>query len=85
VTGLSNQSADLPSKRLELLREIVPGLRRLAVMANIGSPIGVLEMAEVERAAHALGFEVARLEIRQAGESRPPSSRSRAMPTHFMS
>jgi putative ABC transport system substrate-binding protein len=71
VTGLSNQSADLPSKRLELLREIVPGLRRLAVMANIGSPIGVLEMAEVERAAHVLGFEVARLEIRQAGEIAP--------------
>src|SRR5262245_28863787 len=35
VTGLSNQAADLAAKRLELLREVVPGLRRLAIMANI--------------------------------------------------
>src|SRR5262245_6262224 len=34
VTGLSLQSTDLSSKRLELLREIVPGLRRLAILAN---------------------------------------------------
>ncbi len=71
VTGLSNQSADLPSKRLELLREVVPGLRRLAIMANIGSPIGVLEMGEVQAAAKTLGLEVASLEIRQAEEIAP--------------
>jgi putative tryptophan/tyrosine transport system substrate-binding protein len=39
VTGLSNQSADIASKRLELLREVVPNLRRLAIMANISGPI----------------------------------------------
>ena len=44
VTGLSIQSTDTASKRLELLREVVPGLRRLAVMANVGFPQGVLEM-----------------------------------------
>ena len=71
VTGLSNQAADLPSKRLELLREVVPGLRRLAIMANIGSPIGVLEMGEVQAAARTLGLEVASLEIRQAEEIAP--------------
>jgi putative ABC transport system substrate-binding protein len=38
VTGLSNQAADLAAKRLELLREVVPGLRRLAIMANIDYP-----------------------------------------------
>jgi hypothetical protein len=42
VSDLSNQSADLPGKRLELLREVVPRLRRLAIMANFGSPIRVL-------------------------------------------
>jgi putative ABC transport system substrate-binding protein len=71
VTGLSNLSADLPSKRLELLREIFPGVRRLAIMANVGSPIGLLEMVEVQRAAAALGFEVDRLEIRRAEEIAP--------------
>jgi hypothetical protein len=43
VTGLSNQSADLPRKRLELWREVVPGLCRLAIMANINNPSNVLE------------------------------------------
>ena len=40
ITGVSSQSADLASKRLELLREIVPALRRLAIIANIGYPSG---------------------------------------------
>jgi putative ABC transport system substrate-binding protein len=51
VTGLSNQSADLAGKRLELLREVVPGLRRLAILANVDSPNAVLEMGEVQAAA----------------------------------
>ena len=38
ITGLSNQSADLPGKRIEVLREVMPGLRRLAIMTNVGSP-----------------------------------------------
>jgi putative ABC transport system substrate-binding protein len=71
VTGLSNQSADLPSKRLELLREVVPGLRRLAIMANIGNPIGVVEMREVQAAAGTLGLEVTPLEIRRAEDIAP--------------
>lgn len=44
VTGLSNQTADLAGKRLELLREIIPDLCRSAILSNIGNPIGVLEM-----------------------------------------
>ena len=44
VTGLSNQMADLGAKRLELLREVVPGLRHLAIMWNVGNPAAVLEM-----------------------------------------
>src|SRR6516165_5273092 len=58
VTGLSNQSADISSKRLELLREVVPNLHRLAIMANIGSPMGILEMGQVQAAARTLGIEV---------------------------
>jgi putative tryptophan/tyrosine transport system substrate-binding protein len=51
VTGLSNQSAYIAGKRLGLLYEILPNLRRLAIMANVGSSIGVLEMREVAVAA----------------------------------
>jgi putative tryptophan/tyrosine transport system substrate-binding protein len=71
VTGLSNQSADLPGKRLELLRDVVPGLRRVAVMANVGSPIGALEMDEVQAAARTLGLEVVPLEIRRPEDIGP--------------
>ena len=51
--------ADLAGKRLELLREVAPGLRRLAIMANAGYPAVVLEMGEVEAAARTLGLEIA--------------------------
>jgi putative tryptophan/tyrosine transport system substrate-binding protein len=65
VTGLSVQQTDTVSKRLELLREIVPGLNRLAIMANAGGPGAMLEMAEVRDTARSLGFEVSTVEIRR--------------------
>jgi ABC-type uncharacterized transport system substrate-binding protein len=66
ITGLSFQATDLASKRLELLREVVPGLRRLAIMANIGYPAAVREMHEVQATARTLDLEVVALEIRRA-------------------
>jgi ABC-type uncharacterized transport system substrate-binding protein len=71
VTGLSILAADLAGKRLELLREAVPGLRRLAIMGNIGNPFTVLEMGEVQAAAGTLGLEVTTLEIRRAQDIAP--------------
>jgi putative ABC transport system substrate-binding protein len=68
VTGLSLQTTDTVSKRVELLREVVPGLRRLASIAN---PIAVLEMREVQAVASTLGLEVATLEIRRAEDIAP--------------
>jgi putative ABC transport system substrate-binding protein len=71
VTGLSLQSRDLEGKRLGLLREVLPDARRLAVMANVGYPAALHEMNGVETAARALGFQVSRLEIRQAEDITP--------------
>jgi putative tryptophan/tyrosine transport system substrate-binding protein len=71
VTGLSLQATDLAGKRLELLREVLPGLRRLAIMANAGAPPAVLEMAEVQTTARALGLEVVASEIRRPGDIAP--------------
>jgi putative ABC transport system substrate-binding protein len=71
VTGLSNQSFDLVGKRLELLRQVLPRLRDLAVMGDVGYSATVLEMSEVETAAHALGLHATRLEIRQAEDIAP--------------
>ena len=47
------------------MREVVPGLNRLAVMANVGSPASVVEMSEAQAAARTLGLETATFEIRR--------------------
>ena len=67
VTGLSNQSRDLAGKRLELLREAIPELRRLAVLVNM-SPAGGVELAAVKAAASTLNLEIIALEVRQAAD-----------------
>jgi putative ABC transport system substrate-binding protein len=66
ATGLSTLVPDLAGKRIELLREVVPGLGRLAILGNVGNPISVLELDAVEAAAGTLGLKVQRLEIRRA-------------------
>src|SRR5262245_38801621 len=71
VTGLSNQSADLPGKRFELLREAIPGLRRLAIMANVSNPSNVLELNEAQAAARTLGLDTVKLEIRRFDDIMP--------------
>jgi putative ABC transport system substrate-binding protein len=71
VTGISVQAPELAGKRVELLREVLPGLRHLAIMANAGYRGAVLEMGEVEVAARALGLEAIRLEIRRAEDIAP--------------
>jgi putative ABC transport system substrate-binding protein len=71
VTGLSLQSADLAGKRLGLLREVVPGFKRLAFLASVDNPGAVVEMAEVQSAARTLGLEVAIAKIRRAEDISP--------------
>src|SRR5262249_26426736 len=71
VTGLSIQAAELVSKRLEILREILPGVRLLAVMANAGNAQPVLEAKETQVAARVLGLDVLPLEIRRAEDIAP--------------
>jgi putative ABC transport system substrate-binding protein len=66
VTGLSSQATDVATKRLELLREVVPSLSRLAIIANVGNPATLLEMGEVQATARTLGLEVDTVEIRRA-------------------
>jgi putative ABC transport system substrate-binding protein len=71
VTGVSLQQTDAAGKRLELLREIVPGLRHLAIIANVSSPGAALEMGEVQAAARTLGLEATTLKIRRAEDIAP--------------
>jgi putative ABC transport system substrate-binding protein len=64
VTGLSNQLPDAAGKRVELLRQVVPGLRRLGMMTT-PAPLSALEAREVDAAADRLGVEVLHVEIRK--------------------
>jgi putative tryptophan/tyrosine transport system substrate-binding protein len=68
VTGLSNLGVDLASKRIEILREVVPGLRRLGTMVNTDASGGTIEMGEIQAAVLTLGVEVIALPIRDAGD-----------------
>jgi ABC-type uncharacterized transport system substrate-binding protein len=63
ITGLSLQAANLAGKRIELLREVVPQLRRLAIIFNVGNAQPVLEMRETDAAARTLGIDVVPIEI----------------------
>jgi putative ABC transport system substrate-binding protein len=71
VTGLSIQGTDTVGKRVGLLREVLPDLRRLAIIANVGNPGSVLEMSEAQAAAHTLGLEIITSEIRRADDIAP--------------
>ena len=71
VTGLSSQATDTAGKRLELLREVVPDFRRLAIIGNVNNPFSVLEIGEVQTAARAFGIECTPFEIRRAEDFAP--------------
>src|SRR6516165_4724345 len=71
LTGLSNQAIDLFGKRLELLRELVPGLHRIAILGNSGNPSSALEMAGLQSLAPSVGLEATAFEIRRAEEITP--------------
>jgi putative tryptophan/tyrosine transport system substrate-binding protein len=71
VTGLSIQQTDLAAKKLELLRDVVPSLRRLAILANVDAPSVVLDVREVQATGRTLGLEVITLEIRRGEDIMP--------------
>jgi putative ABC transport system substrate-binding protein len=83
VTGLSLQQTETTGKRLELLREVVPGLGRLAILANVGNPAVVLDMREVQATARTLGLETITLEIHRGEDIVPafeaPNGRAEAL------
>jgi putative ABC transport system substrate-binding protein len=71
VTGMSIQSTDLAGKRLELFREVVPAMHRLAIMFDAAYPAAVLGNRAVREAAHSLGVDALSHEIWRAEDIRP--------------
>jgi putative ABC transport system substrate-binding protein len=71
VTGLSLQQSDIAGKRIELLREVVPAIRRLAILANVGNAGAALEMGQAQTAAAKLGLQVIISAIQRAEDIAP--------------
>jgi len=68
VTGLTLISPELSAKRLELLKEAVPGLSRVAIMWNPDARGAVLEYKETESAAHSLRLQLQSVEVSRADD-----------------
>ena len=78
VTGVSLQSTDLVGKRIEVLREVLPRLRRLAIMANTANLSNMVEVGEVQTAGRRLGVEQIMAYIRNAEDIELAVQTSRA-------
>src|SRR4029077_8697580 len=68
IPGLSSQMPDAAGKRLELFQQVVPGLRRLATLADVDNPYAALDLRQLNEAARTLGIEVLSFEIRRSEE-----------------
>jgi putative ABC transport system substrate-binding protein len=71
ATGISIQTGELAGERIELLREVLPGLRRLAIIGNVGYPGSVLEIEVVRAIARKERLKLEVLEIRRAADIAP--------------
>jgi putative ABC transport system substrate-binding protein len=71
VTGVSSQAADLAAKRLEILREVLPELRKVVIVFDASNPILIPELHDVQTTAGRLGLDVVTIGIRQADDLRP--------------
>jgi putative ABC transport system substrate-binding protein len=65
-TGMSSIVTDLERKRLEILREIVPGMKRVAFLGDFRNPAELMEWDEVRTAARSPALEVERLDVRNS-------------------
>jgi len=68
ITGLSQMTSDLSGKRLELLKEIVPGISAVALLFDPEDPLSVLDAKEARLSAQRLGIEVHSLEVRNQAD-----------------
>ncbi len=68
LTGLSALSPELSGKRLELLREAIPGASRIAILVNPTDPAQILDVRELQTAAQALGVQLQTLVVRGLDE-----------------
>jgi len=71
VTGLSALNAELSGKRLQLLKEAVPGIRRVAALLDMGNPVFVVQWQAIQAAALSMDFRPQLLDVRKAEDFGP--------------
>jgi putative ABC transport system substrate-binding protein len=71
ITGMTTLSPEMGGKRLELLKQVVPGASRIAVLWNANNAGKVAELRELETAARRLGMTVRSVEVREAADFDP--------------
>jgi putative ABC transport system substrate-binding protein len=70
ITGLTTFTDVLTGKRVELLKELIPGLSRVALLHNMGNPVGPPQWEETKTAARSLGLEAELLDVRSEEDLR---------------
>jgi len=70
ITGVTTFSTELQAKRIELLKELVPNLSRVALLHNMGNPAAPPEWEETKTAARSLGLQAELLDVRSQGDLR---------------
>jgi len=70
ITGVTTFSTELTAKRIELLKELVPNLARVALLHNMGNPAAPPEWDETKAAARSLGLQPELLDVRSQGDLR---------------
>jgi len=70
ITGVITFSTELTAKRVEILKELVPGLSRVALLHNMGNPAVPPEWEETKTAARSLGIQAELLDVRSEGDLR---------------
>jgi putative tryptophan/tyrosine transport system substrate-binding protein len=68
ITGLSSLQPETAGKRIEILRELIPTLRRLAILKDVSNPFADRDVDEVRSAARLIALEVETFEVRQASD-----------------
>jgi putative ABC transport system substrate-binding protein len=68
ATGFMNFEYNLSGKWIELLKQIVPGVKRAAIVRDASNPAGVAQFGAIRGAAAPLGIDVSPINIRNAGE-----------------
>jgi putative ABC transport system substrate-binding protein len=68
ITGLTTFSIELTGKRVEVIKELVPSLSRVALLQNMGNPVAPPEWEETKTAARSLGLQAELLDVRSQGD-----------------